>query len=103
ANRLQRRTRQSPVIGALAATGQRSLSGYLAQSVVFVLLLPAWSLGWGATLSTTQAAIFGLAVWVLTVIAAALLARLDRRGPAEALLKRLTYGQSTQNHATLKT
>ncbi len=55
ADRLERRSRQNAVITALTNTGERSLSGYLAQSVVFVILLPAWTVGLGATLSTAQA------------------------------------------------
>lgn len=90
ADRLERRSRQNAVITALTNTGERSLSGYLAQSVVFVILLPAWTVGLGATLSTAQAAVLGLGTWVVTVIAAAVLARFNRRGPAEALLKRLS-------------
>lgn len=101
ADRIQRRSRPNVVIRALAATGERSLSGYLAQSVIFVLLLPAWSLGWGATLGTATASLLGLATWVLTVIGAALLAHFGRRGPAEVLLRRLTYGQCKRNRGTL--
>lgn len=103
ADRVQRRSTPGPVITALSATGERSLSGYLAQSVVFVLLLPAWSLGWGATLGTAEAALLGLATWVLTVVAAGLQARVGQKGPAEALLRRLTYGQRKPNRGNLKT
>src|SRR5699024_8524669 len=39
AHRLQQRPRQHPIVSALAAAGERSLSCYLAQSVVFVILL----------------------------------------------------------------
>lgn len=103
AHRLQQRPRQQPIVSALAAAGERSLSCYLAQSVVFVILLPAWSLGWGATLSTSQAAVLGLATWVVTVVGAMLQARYGQRGPAEVLLRRLTYGQPKPNRGTLKT
>ena len=103
ADRLQNRSTPGPVIKALSATGERSLSGYLAQSVVFVLLLPAWSLGLGATLGTAGAALLGLATWALTVVAAALLARSGRKGPAEALLRRLTYGQPKPHRGSLRT
>ena len=79
---------------ALRAAGARSLSCYLAQSVVFASLLPAWSLGWGATLGTAGAAALGLVTWVLTVLLADKMARSGRPGPAETLLRRLSYGSS---------
>ena len=93
--------RPRPVIDALRATGQRSLSCYLAQTVVFAALLPAWSLGWGATLSTTGAALIALATWALTVVGAVLLQRAGRAGPAEALLRRLCRRRSTPARARL--
>src|SRR5699024_7707253 len=51
AARLQRRhgTALPRTVAALRATGQRSLSSYLAQTVVFAALLPAWAGGWGAS------------------------------------------------------
>jgi uncharacterized membrane protein YeiB len=79
---------------ALRAAGERSLSCYLAQTVVFVTLLPAWSLGWGADLGTAGAAALGLGTWGVTVVLAAELGRRGRRGPAEALLQHLTYRSS---------
>lgn len=94
--RLQRRGREdSLVVRALSATGQRSLSAYLAQSVVFAALLPASTLGWGATTGPAGAAALALAVWAGTVVAAAMLARRGRPGPAEALLRRLTSAAQT--------
>lgn len=83
----------APVVRALGACGQRSLSCYLAQSVVFVTLLAASVGGLGAHLGL--AAVCGVAVltWLATVLAADQLRRRGRRGPAEILLRRLTYGR----------
>ena len=81
------------IISALQAAGERSLSCYLAQTVVFASLLPAWSLGAGAVLGTGGATLLALATWATTVAGAALMDRLGRRGPAEALLRRLSYGR----------
>jgi uncharacterized membrane protein YeiB len=83
---------RGPVADALAATGRRSLSCYLAQSVAFAALLPAWSLGLGGTATPAQAALLGVGVWLVTVVAAVLSERSGVRGPAETLLRRLTYG-----------
>jgi uncharacterized membrane protein YeiB len=74
---------------ALRATGERSLSAYLAQTVVFGFLLPAHALGIGATLGTAGAAALALATWLATVGAASILATRGRGGPAETLLRRL--------------
>lgn len=103
ADRVQRRHHGSPpvVIKALRATGEMSMSAYLAQSLVFAALLPAWTLGWGATLGTAGAAALGLATWAATVAGAAWWARTGRRGPAEALLRRMTYGPRATWRATI--
>lgn len=77
---------------ALLATGRRSLSNYLGQSVVFCALLPAWSLGLGADLTVWQASLIGVATWLLGIGVSAVLDRAGRRGPAEVVLRRLTHG-----------
>ncbi|GAB7192601.1 DUF418 domain-containing protein [Kineococcus sp. NUM-3379] len=84
---------RGPVLRVLAAGGQRSMSCYLGQSVVFCALLPAWALGLGDDLGV--AAVSGLAVltWAVLLAGAGVLARAGRRGPAEVLLRRLTYGR----------
>jgi uncharacterized protein len=84
-----------PVLRALAACGQRSLSCYLAQSLAFAALLPAWTLGLGARLTVAQAALLAAAVWLVLVLVADASARSGYRGPAEVLLRRLTYGAGT--------
>jgi uncharacterized membrane protein YeiB len=80
--------RPGPVTRALVATGQRSLSAYLFQSVVFVALLAPWTLGLGATFGTADVAALALATWLVSVVLAA---RWRGRGPAEILLRRRTY------------
>lgn len=76
---------------ALVALGRRSLSGYLAQSLLFVPLLSGWGLGLGAHLTSWSATAVGLATWLLTLLVAHALDRRGIRGPAETLLRRLTY------------
>jgi uncharacterized protein len=83
---------RSPVLRALGACGQRSLSCYLGQSVLFVALLPQWTAGLGARLTVGQAALLAVAVWLVLLLVAAASARVGYRGPAEVLLRRLTYG-----------
>jgi uncharacterized membrane protein YeiB len=81
-----------PVTSALQACGQRSLSCYLAQSVAFVALLPAWTLGLGAGAQLWQTALFAIGAWLVILLVAAASDRAGYRGPAEVLLRRLTYG-----------
>lgn len=90
--------RRGPVTRALTATGERSLSCYLFQSVVFVALLMPYTLGWGATLGTAGVAAVALTTWLVSVLLADLLRRSGRRGPAEVLLRRLTY-RTGRDHA----
>lgn len=93
------RTRTSPrdnvVVGALTALGQRSLSGYLFQSVAWAVL--AWpfalSLGTRSASPTFAAAGCAAGVWLLSLAAACLMQRHSYRGPAETLLRRLVYGR----------
>ncbi len=86
--------RRGPVVSALAATGQRSMTCYLLQSVVWAVLFPAYTLDLAATLTDTQAVGLGVAVWLATVVLADTLRRVGfRQGPAEWLLRRMTYGE----------
>jgi uncharacterized protein len=81
-----------PVIRALAACGQRSMTCYLLQSVVFVAVLAAYGGGLGNRLGLAGIAALATVTWVLTVLLADGMSRRGYRGPAEVLLRRLTYG-----------
>ncbi|MET0302902.1 MAG: DUF418 domain-containing protein, partial [Microbacteriaceae bacterium] len=92
AHRITSRGDRRPLAArAVLALGRRSLSGYLAQSVLFVPVLAAWGLGVGAHLTSWSAMLYGIGVWLLTVVVAFVLDRAGIRGPAEVLLRRLTY------------
>ncbi len=92
AHRIQGRGRgPGAVVTALSATGKRSLSAYLAQSVLCAPLLAAWGLGLGGELTSWSMALFAVGVWLVTVAASYALERAGRRGPAEVLLRRLAY------------
>jgi uncharacterized protein len=77
---------------AVVAVGQRSMTCYLTQSVVWALLFPASTLGLGVELGVAVTPVISIATWLLTVGIAELMRRRDLRGPAEVLLRRLTYG-----------
>lgn len=76
----------------LQALGQRSLSGYLFQSVCFLILLPGYTLGLAPKLGIATGSLLAAGVWLVSLIGAWLLARAGRRGPAEVLHRRLVYG-----------
>ncbi|MGW5362553.1 DUF418 domain-containing protein [Actinopolymorpha pittospori] len=79
------------VVTALAACGQRSLTCYLLQSVLFVAIFAPFTAGLGGRLGDAGASAVAVGVWATTVLLADRLRRSGRRGPAEVLLRRLTY------------
>ncbi|MEX5298084.1 DUF418 domain-containing protein [Kocuria sp. CPCC 205292] len=88
------RAREHPALWSLQALGRRSMSGYLAQSVLFTVLLPPFALGLGRSLTPTAALLLGSAVWLATLLGAAVLERHGRPGPAETLHRRLFLGRA---------
>lgn len=88
-----RPTGSGPLGRAISAVGQRSLTFYLFQSVVLAPLMAGWGLGLGQHLSTTGALTVAFAVWLASLPIAAALESRDLRGPAEVVLRRLTYGK----------
>ena len=77
----------------LAAVGQRSLSFYLFQSLLLAPLMASWGLGLGGSLSTAPALAIALGVWLVSLPIAAWMGSRGMRGPAEMLLRRMTYGK----------
>ena len=94
AHAMARRRHRPRVVVAVAAVGKRSLSSYLAHSLLFSPLLAAWGLGLGAAMGSAGMAAFAVGVWLVTVVGAYALERLGHSGPAEALLRRLMYGEA---------
>ena len=94
--------RENVVVGALTALGQRSLSGYLFQSVAWAVLAWPFMLGLGteAASPTFAAAGSATAVWLVSLVAAQVMQRRSYRGPAEALLRRLVYRPGRAERAT---
>ncbi|MFE7507679.1 DUF418 domain-containing protein [Promicromonospora sp. NPDC057488] len=84
-----------PLTTALAALGRRSLTFYLAQSLVWLALFYPFTLGLADTVSFAGAAAVAIGVWVLSVVAAGAMERAGRAGPAELLVRRLAYGRRT--------
>lgn len=91
----------STPVQAVTAVGRRSLSCYLAQSVLCAPILSGWGLGLGAVLSSTTVALFAVAVWLVITVAAYAAERRGIRGPAEVLLRRLVYGRPSATSPAL--
>lgn len=77
--------------GMLAAVGERSMTAYLAQSVLFFTIVTGFGFGLGAQLGTAGDTLTAIAVWTVIMFGMAGLARLGLRGPFEVLTRRLTY------------
>jgi uncharacterized membrane protein YeiB len=92
---LSLRLARSPgrVVHALQAAGQRSMTCYLAQSLVWATVFTPFLLGLADRLTVAETALLAIATWAATVVLAATLARAGRRGPFEVLLRRATYGR----------
>ncbi|MEV0285539.1 DUF418 domain-containing protein [Kribbella sp. NPDC050820] len=79
-----------PVL-AISALGQRSLSGYLFQSVSWLVLLAPFTLDLDLGSTAYTAALIAIAVWLVSAAGAYAMSRRTYRGPAESLLRRLVY------------
>jgi uncharacterized membrane protein YeiB len=83
--------RGSRIVEAVAATGQRSMTCYLAQSVVWTLAFTPFLLDLADTLTVATTALVATATWLVTVVLADRMRRANYRGPFEVLVRRVTY------------
>ncbi|KJQ52722.1 DUF418 domain-containing protein [Microbacterium sp. SA39] len=86
--------RRGLITTALVACGRRSMTFYIAQSLVWVTFTEPSLLDLGGKLGAATAAGLAVVTWVITVVIAYALDRTGRRGPFEALLRHLTYRNS---------
>lgn len=89
-------SRRGRVVDALAATGQRSMTCYLLQSVVWTLVFTPFLLDLSGELTVAATALLASVTWLLTVVAADRMRSTGRRGPFEVLVRRVTYGRRTR-------
>jgi uncharacterized protein len=75
-------------LAPVVALGQRSLSGYLLQSVCWLALFSPWALNLNGTWTAALAAV---AVWAGSALVAQAMAERGYRGPAETLLRKFAY------------
>ncbi|GAA1621671.1 DUF418 domain-containing protein [Actinoplanes couchii] len=80
------------ILRAVVATGQRSMSCYLMQSVTWAVVFTPFLLDLSGTLTVSGTALLAVATWATTVLIADLMRRSGRRGPFETLTRKVTYG-----------
>ena len=90
-----------PVVDAVAAVGQRSMTCYLAQSVVWMVVFTPFLLDLSTPLGVTTTALLATWTWLATVALAEWMRRTGRRGPFEVLVRRVTYGGGASGLATV--
>lgn len=83
--------RRGLVVTAVQALGQRSLSLYLFQSVVYVAIFTPFGMGLEDRMGLAGATAVAVGTWLVSVVVADLMRRGGYRGPAEILLRRLSY------------
>ncbi|MGV0393481.1 DUF418 domain-containing protein [Corynebacterium riegelii] len=76
------------------ALGKRSMSGYLAQSFLFIALVMPFGLGWGLEASISGKLLVGFVVWLITLLLAMVMERAGVPGPFEQLHRRASYGKT---------
>jgi uncharacterized membrane protein YeiB len=85
--------RRGPLVDAIAATGQRSMTCYLTQSLVWAAVFTPFLLDLSGTLTVASTALLATAAWAVTVFLADRMSRAGYRGPFELLIRRITYGR----------
>ncbi|NLZ57853.1 MAG: DUF418 domain-containing protein [Corynebacterium sp.] len=77
----------------IAALGARSMSGYIMQSFLLLIITQPFTLGLGIGQGILGASAVALVVWLITVFLAFALELAGRRGPFEAIHRRVSYGK----------
>lgn len=83
----------SAPLWALAALGRRSMTGYVLQSVIFLIVFAPFALGLFAHAGAGLLLLVGTGGWLLTLGFACLLEARGKKGPFEAVHRRLSYGK----------
>ena len=84
-------TAPGPITLAISAVGQRSLTCYLAQSVVWTVAFTPYLADLSDTLTVTTTALLAATTWLATVFLADRMRRTGSRGPFEILIRNVTY------------
>ncbi|MFE8696043.1 DUF418 domain-containing protein [Cytobacillus sp. FJAT-53684] len=76
---------------SLTALGKRSLTFYVLNETLLVILLSPVAFDLGGRLTNTGVTLIAISVWILAVIFATILEKLHMNGPLETLMCRLVY------------
>lgn len=79
---------------AFVALGKRSMSGYLAQSFLFIALVVPAFLGLGNDTTVSGKIGIGILVWFITLLLAVALEAAGKQGPFEWAHRHLSYGKT---------
>lgn len=80
-----------PLTKLLAPAGRMSLSNYLGQSVVLVIIFSGLGFGLAGRLDDATTALIALALWTVQILFSHLWLRTFKRGPIEAPFRAWTY------------
>lgn len=81
----------------LIALGKRSMTGYVLQSVIFLVVFGSFALGLFADAGAALLLLVGTGGWLVTVLVAVILEAAGKPGPLEALHRRMSYGKGGLN------
>lgn len=87
-------------IAPIVALGKRSMSGYLMQSIIFLLLVYPFTLDIPRDMGAFIQTLIAVGVWLVTVLLAWVLERRDMQGPFEKAHRRLAYGPTMRAEIT---
>lgn len=85
--------RPSVPVRAVTALGRRSMSGYIMQSFLFLVLTQPFTLGWGIGSGVLTQMGIAFLVWLITLVLAYVGDLAGWPGPLEWLHRRLAYGR----------
>ncbi|MBZ4222789.1 DUF418 domain-containing protein [Bacillus wiedmannii] len=80
---------------SLIALGKRSLTFFVLNEALLVILLSPVAFDLGGYVSNALAALIAISIWILSVILATLMEKNNLNGPLEILLRRLIYKNKT--------
>ncbi|MFS0644865.1 DUF418 domain-containing protein [Siminovitchia sp. 179-K 8D1 HS] len=87
------------VLEPIAAMGRMSLSMYLMQSIVGTLIFYPYGLGLYGKVSLITGTWLAILIYVIQVVLAGIWLSKFKRGPAEMLWRRLTYGKNMKRRS----
>lgn len=85
-----RLARRGPFTTAVAALGQRSMTFYIFQSAMFLVLYYPFMLDLGGATGLAGSFAVGIGIWVVSLALAEAMRRAGHRGPFETLLRKLS-------------